>query len=74
MRESSGRNRPILLKNSVAAWEFERASQRAGRDAAFTTAMNEFIRDRCPDWTGYFLRAGGRELTTHSDSARKPLS
>ena len=31
-----------------------------GQDSASTTAMDEFIRDRCPNWARYFLRTGGR--------------
>ena len=30
-----------------------------GQDAASITPMNEFIRDRGPNWAGYLLRTGG---------------
>ena len=31
-----------------------------GQDSASTTAMDEFIRDRCPNWAGHFLRSRER--------------
>lgn len=31
-----------------------------GRNSAPNTAMDAFIRDRCPNWARYFLRTGGR--------------
>jgi hypothetical protein len=30
------------------------------QDSASTTAMDEFIGDRCPNWARYFLQTGGR--------------
>lgn len=31
-----------------------------GQDSISIAAMDEFIRDRCPDWVRCFLRSGGR--------------
>jgi hypothetical protein len=31
-----------------------------GQNSAFNTAMDEFIRDHCPNWARYLLRTGGR--------------
>jgi hypothetical protein len=34
--------------------------RKRGQDLASTMAMDQFIRERCPNWAGYFLRTGGR--------------